>query len=115
MKVSRTLPVLVTCLFIIVSLAAAGCMAGKERQDSPVAATIAQPSPAIPPSADADACTAIGGEICIAGEACPGSWITASDSFSCCSQSCTGTTPQEVLSIEPFGTLQENEDLGPVI
>jgi hypothetical protein len=54
-------------------------------------------------------CSQLGGDICPATGNCPGSWMEAVDSFSCCSQSCTGMAG-EVLTIEPFEPLPADEE-----
>jgi len=115
MRVSRSLILFILALFFTGSLAVAGgCAAGKGRQTLAASPAIGSPSPTIPVSAADTSCGSFGGDICLAGEECPGSWVAASDSVSCCSQSCSGTVPGGTLTIEPFDTLVENDDLGPL-
>jgi hypothetical protein len=54
-------------------------------------------------------CRQLGGDICPATGNCPGSWLDAVDSFSCCSQSCTEMAG-EVHTIEPFEPLPADEE-----
>lgn len=56
-------------------------------------------------------CVQLNGYECGGDQGCEGSWLDASDSFSCCSVACEGG---EVLDIEPFEPMPENEDLGDV-
>ena len=58
-------------------------------------------------------CTGLGGHECTASEECDGTWLEASDSFSCCSQECTPVVDDsEILDIDPFEPSEENEELG---
>ena len=60
-------------------------------------------------------CAELNGYECGMGEECPGEWLDASDTFSCCSEPCTSSTGDEgVLTIEPFELNPENEELGEV-
>lgn len=53
--------------------------------------------------------------MCEVGEECPGEWLDASDTFSCCSEPCKSTiSDEEILTIEPFELDPENEVLGDV-
>jgi hypothetical protein len=116
MSISRSSALFILVLFFTGSLAVAGgCTAAKGRQNPPVSPAIGVPSPTMPVGADDGSCASLGGDICTTGEECRGSWITASDSFSCCSQSCSGTVPAGTLTIEPFDMLVENDDLGPLV
>ena len=58
-------------------------------------------------------CTQLGGDICVVTSECPGSWLDAVDSFSCCSRPCTGIA-DEVLTIEPFEPLPADEEQDPI-
>jgi len=58
-------------------------------------------------------CSGLGGFECDVGEECQGEWLDATDSFSCCSQACEPVADNEdILTIDPFETNPENEDLG---
>jgi len=59
-----------------------------------------------------DTCGSLGGDVCEAGEECTGEWLDASDTFSCCSKKCEYEGDEEILTIEPFETIPENEELG---
>jgi hypothetical protein len=58
-------------------------------------------------------CTRLGGTVSSAGQTCPGTYLAASDTFSCCSaKPAGGSSPAAALTIEPFTAPVENEDLG---
>lgn len=123
------------CMALLVSsLCMAGCV--RDRADramvtdtltpspvittAPAASVPATPAPAAPavPSRTANevthkTCTHLGGDICDATGDCPGSWLNAADSFSCCSRPCTGMA-DETLTIEPFEPLPADEEQGPI-
>jgi len=72
-----------------------------------------------PPSSGPDitalvACAEQNGHECSIGYECNGDWLDASDTFSCCSQSCEsgGLSEDEILDIELFEENLENEELG---
>jgi hypothetical protein len=117
MSLPRILLLLTVLTCIGLSTVAGGCVAGRMRENQSSPSTTVQPSSPVPGNSDVSAstCTALGGDMCTAGEECRGSWLTASDSFTCCSQACSATNSSETLTIEPFGTLEENEDLGSVV
>ena len=78
------------------------------------AATTAVPVPTMQGIA-ARTCSQLGGDLCSATEDCPGSWLDAADSFSCCSRPCMETAGA-VLTIEPFEPLpayDEQESISP--
>jgi|GEM_PF-3268979 len=56
-------------------------------------------------------CAELNGYECDVGEECEGEWLDAADSFSCCSEECK----EETLTLEPFDTGPENEELGDVL
>jgi predicted small secreted protein len=60
----------------------------------------------------AKTCAAQSGTICGAGQTCTGTWIAASDSFSCCSGKVADAGSGPVLTVEPIGMGEENGDLG---
>lgn len=53
-------------------------------------------------------CVELGGNICTVGIECTGEWLEATDTFDCCSVECGG----EIITIDPFETNEEIEDLG---
>jgi hypothetical protein len=60
-------------------------------------------------------CAQHGGTVTTARQNCPGKWLAASDTFSCCSVApAGGAAPAAVLTIEPFTVSPENEDLGSI-
>jgi hypothetical protein len=68
---------------------------------------------AVVPGGSVKTCTGLGGTVTSAGQTCPGTYLTASDTFSCCSaKPAAGASPAAVLTIEPFTVSVENEDLG---
>jgi hypothetical protein len=123
------------CLALLVtSLCMAGCV--RDRAERGTVTEMLIPSPVITtapaagvPSTPAPAaatvtartvnevthktCTQLGGDICAATGNCPGSWLDAADSFSCCSLPCTGMAG-EVLAIEPFEPLPADEEQEPI-
>jgi len=123
------------CLALLVtSLCMAGCV--RDRADRGTVTDTLTPSPVITtaPAAGVPAtpapvatavpartanevthktCTQLGGDICVVTSECPGSWLDAVDSFSCCSRPCTGMA-DEVLTIEPFEPLPADEEQDPI-
>jgi hypothetical protein len=60
-------------------------------------------------------CAELNGYECGLGEDCPGEWLDASDTFSCCSEPCTSSTSDDgIVTIEPFELNPENEEFGEV-
>jgi hypothetical protein len=117
MRLPRTL-LLLTVLFCLgLIIVTGGCIAGRVRDSQPSASIVVPASSPVPPDSaySGSSCTALGGDVCTAGEECRGSWLAATDTFTCCSQACTGTMAAETLTIEPFDILQENEDLGSIV
>lgn len=55
-----------------------------------------------------ETCDELDGFECKIDEDCPGEWLDASDTFSCCSVECNSTK----LEIPPFEPTPEDEDLG---
>jgi hypothetical protein len=48
-------------------------------------------------------CSQLQGTVAIPGQACPGTWLTVSDSFSCCSKTpVAGTITNPRLAVEPL-------------
>ena len=109
----------ILCVSLLISsLCIAGCTRDREdrstmtqnTQDSPlvtinpVSTATTSPAPAGMGGGTQDkTCSQLGGDRCIAGEDCNGSWLDARDSFSCCSKNCTGPGSMgEVLVLEPF-------------
>ena len=112
-------------LLLAAAMFSAGC-ARNQGQDAPA------PSPAAPtgtgaaavkttPSAAPTApvtqgtsvktCSGLGGTVTGAGQTCPGTYLPASDSFSCCSvKPAGGATAGAVLTIEPFSPSAEEEN-----
>ncbi|RZN36907.1 MAG: hypothetical protein EFT35_07425 [Methanophagales archaeon ANME-1-THS] len=79
------------------------------------------PPPSAPPTLSTSVagglktCTELNGYVCEVGDECPGEWLDASDTFSCCSKPCTSSIREAgVLTIEPFEPNPENEELGDV-
>jgi len=116
MRVSCTFSLLLMVLLFTGSLVGtSGCIAGKEQQNPALTpASTRSPSPQSV-GTDGGTCASLGGDVCTAGQECRGAWITASDSISCCSLSCTIPTSSEILTIEPFDTLVEDDDLGDIV
>lgn len=73
-------------------------------------------STSTPQIAGLETCTELNGYVCGIGEDCLGVWLDASDTFSCCSKNCKSAIEEgDILSIDPFETTPENEDLGDII
>ena len=60
-------------------------------------------------------CSQLNGFKCSTGDECPGKWLDASDTFSCCSVKCKSPTGKEILTIGDLDFGHENEDLGDVV
>jgi hypothetical protein len=62
-------------------------------------------------------CSSQGGERAIAGQTCPGTWLSASDTFSCCSKKPIAIAPvnaTETIVMFDFNVIM-NDDLGSII
>jgi hypothetical protein len=110
---------------VICIVLTSGCVKENGSAPSPTAtptsttASSVTPAPSAAPitkSSGLKTCAELNGYECGMGEECPGEWLDASDTFSCCSEPCTSSTGDEgVLTIEPFELNPENEELGEVI
>jgi len=116
----RTLLIGLLALILVGAILACGCARERRGETSPPAPPAlrtpprpAQPTvtPAVP---GAGTCSALGGSTCSPGTDCPGTWLDASDSFSCCSQSCTGAGGSAAVTIEPYQTEATNTGLGDI-
>ena len=117
MEKRKLLTGLIALSLICIALTS-GCVNEKRTTPSPSStpALTPTPAPSVTPASDGlQSCTELNGFECGMGEDCPGEWLDASDTFSCCSEPCTSSTGAEgVLTIEPFEPNPENEELGEV-
>ncbi|MHB8164429.1 MAG: hypothetical protein ACYDDV_08770 [Methanoregula sp.] len=61
------------------------------------------PSPTPQPEDGSKTCSQLQGTIAVPGQVCPGTWLTASDSFSCCSKTpVAGSTSNPLVMVEPL-------------
>ena len=95
---------------------AAGCTSGKDVQPAPatpatpapikyvVKVSTPVPTPQVTVLDDGSkTCSQLKGTIAIPGQVCPGTWLTVSDSFSCCSKNpVAGKTTNPHLTVEPL-------------
>ncbi|HVP24533.1 MAG TPA: hypothetical protein VMS81_00950 [Methanomicrobiales archaeon] len=107
-------------LILFGAILSPGC-ARERRREGPNPVPPALTTPALPgrPTITAAVpgsatCSAEGGSVCSAGTDCPGRWLDASDTFSCCSSSCTSPGGVATVTIEPYGTEVTNGDLGSI-
>jgi hypothetical protein len=117
-------------LVCVVLLAGSLCMAGCVQNQAgrgnvtgtPAEIMVVTASPAVPSppvtvltvqETSAKTCSMLGGDICSDDEDCPGSWLDAADSFSCCSKPCS-KTGGVVLTIVPFEPLPPYEEQEPI-
>jgi len=63
-----------------------------------------------PAESELKTCEELNGYLCEVGEECSGEWLEASDTFSCCNCSCGAQ--EELLTIDPFESGVENEEVG---
>ena len=63
---------------------------------------------------DSKTCAELNGDVCDVGEDCGGQWLDATDTFSCCSQSCQSSANGSIIDIDTFELAPENEDLGDI-
>jgi hypothetical protein len=101
---------------LILCILAAGCTSGKDVQPAPATPTTSAPikyvakvlTPVPTPQVTvlddgSKTCSQLKGIIAIPGQVCPGTWLTASDSFSCCSKNpVAGKTTNPRLTVEPL-------------
>lgn len=79
---------------------------------SDIATTQSMGSAGNPAGSTGKTCIQLGGDSCITGEDCSGSWLDARDSFSCCSIPCSGTGGAgSVITLEPFEPSPTMDDL----
>jgi hypothetical protein len=87
----------------------------------PVPVTTSIPSPAqVTPASTAPGtyelrtCTQAAGTVVLPGEKCPGSWLTASDTFSCCSQKAVRAIDRNAsITVVPFDlTIAMDDTIG---
>ena len=103
---------------VICIVLSSGCV--KEKGATPTPTSTPAPSVTPAPTATSTSasgslktCAELNGYECGMGEECPGEWLDASDTFSCCSEPCTSSTSDEgIVTIEPFELNPENEELG---
>jgi hypothetical protein len=94
-----------------------GCVKEKGATPTPPPAPSATLTPTLTASlaGGLKTCAELNGYVCEVGDECPGEWIDASDTFSCCSKPCTSSISEAgLLTIEPFEPNPENEELGDV-
>ena len=102
------------CMVISPEAAVCGndvCEAGENPGNCPQDCKV----PVIQPSSDSSGsktCAELSGYTCDVGEECEAAWLNASDTFSCCSQSCQSDIGGNIINIDAFELAPENEDLG---
>ncbi|MFA4824854.1 MAG: hypothetical protein WC593_06805 [Methanoregula sp.] len=109
----------VAVVLVILCLLSAGCISGKDTTSAAATPATATPAPTknpaklstpLPTSSQVivlddgtKTCSQLKGTIAIPGQVCPGRWLTASDSFSCCSKNpVAGTTANPRLTVAPL-------------
>ncbi len=114
---------------IILCILSAGCTSGDTTQPAPVTPAppvtsvsskyitkaitpVPTPSPTPLQEDGSKTCSELQGTIAVPGQVCPGIWLTASDSFSCCSKiPVAGTTTKPLVTVEPLDLRITNNDL----
>jgi len=71
------------------------------------------PTPQITLSDDGSkTCSQLQGTVAVPGQVCPGTWLTASDSFSCCSKKpVTGKIPKTSVAVDPLDLRISHNDI----
>jgi len=82
-----------------------------------VTTTVTTPAGRAPAAYEVRTCAAQGGFTVTAGEQCPGSWLTAADTFNCCSLTPVRETGRnETVTVEPFDlVIVMNDDPGSIL
>jgi len=114
---------------IILCILSAGCISGNTAQPAPttpsptvtsvsskyvtkVTTPVPTPSPTPLPEDGSKTCSQLQGTIAVPGQVCPGTWLAASDSFSCCSMlPVAGTTTKPLVTVEPLDLRITHNDM----
>ncbi|PKL67710.1 MAG: hypothetical protein CVV30_12520 [Methanomicrobiales archaeon HGW-Methanomicrobiales-1] len=114
---------------IILCILSAGCTSGDTTQPasttpSPtvtsvsskyatkVATPVPTPSPTSLPDDGSKTCSQLQGTVAVPGQVCPGTWLTVSDSFSCCSKlPVAGTTTKPLVTVDPLDLRITHNDM----
>lgn len=114
MKKQKLLGIGLITILVIGIVFVSGCT-GKAKQSEGTAEQSEETTEPASESEDTsvlNTCTELNGHICSVGDDCIGEWLDASDTFSCCSKTCSTATGEEILDISPFEETPENEELG---
>ena len=114
-------------VLMVICIISAGCTSGKAEQPPP-ATTVPTPFPTKPQTTSqtpapvpvattgsdlaVQTCSQLKGITVVPGQECPGRWLTAYDSFSCCSQKpVTGKTAKPRMTAEPLDLRITHNDM----